>query len=116
MLLQHRKRMGFAKTFISALFMSALSTAAAAQTDATRVASNVSESQKYVCVSKWKNNPRLRLCYESDDKFTFGTFMPLSKNRLKIVAGNTGDIEEQGIYFTQKKGRLLMGTGAEHLN
>lgn len=108
--------MGFAKTFISALFMSALSTAAAAQTDATRVASNVSESQKYVCASYWNPGPRTRICYEGSDNFTFGTFLPVSKNDLKVVVGNIKSNEEAGIYFNNTKGPLTFGVSAEYID
>jgi len=102
------------KKLLGALAISLVPAAAAAQSG--KLTTNYSDGQKYVCASYWNPNPRIRLCYEGDDKFTFGTFIPLSKSKLKIAAGNTGDIEEQGIYFTQEKGPLLMGTGAEHLN
>ncbi len=102
------------RKLLGALAISLIPAAVSAQSG--KLTANYSVNQKYVCASYWDPNPRARLCYEGDDEFTFGTFLPPSKNKLKIVAGNKGGIEEQGIYFAQEKGNLLIGAGTEHLN
>ncbi len=103
------------KELAGALAIAFMPLQAAAQ-DLMKVTANVSETQQYVCVSEWQKNPRLRFCYEGDKNFTFGSFIPLSKNKIKIVIGNRNDLDEQGIYVIHDKGRLSVGFGVEHLN
>lgn len=85
-----------------------------------RLTTNYSEGDKFACAGYWVNNPRVRFCYEntaSKDSFSISSYIPFSKDVVRVAAIKEGQKEEAGIYFQHGVGkRILLGAAAEYLD